>query len=1049
MTRSRTLAAYCLFALSGLSCLIYESLWVRVLSLGVGSTSAALSIVLSIFFTGLAIGSVVAGRWAPRLKNPLRAYAFLEGLIGILGFLIIFPLVRFQDLLGYLPAFISAHALVFIVAKFFLVFVLLAVPTFAMGATFPLLTSHLVLARREEAGGFGRDSSLELLYGINTLGAVVGAFSTSFFLLPAFGVVNSNAIAAALNIGIAGLGLYFSRQSFSTSAEVSAREDQGSVPLSAESRIVLALGGVLGFCSITAEIVWNKYLGIFFGTNIYGLGLILSLYLTGIGLGSLLGALLSRRFPDRQKLFVWLMVLALAATFAASRLLNVAPVVANTLAHYLAPSVSLLAIKCLLAAMILFLPTLLFGAAFPLMIRVAAVDETRLPRVASWGYAINTMGAVGASCFAGIYLVPHWGSAFTLRLCFVLMGAGILVYLFRGARFDTAFRRRVSMTTFSILVVCLTFSAVDFRNIIKSAYVQSLDEKTSLAQVVKVFAQDSEEFKLIVEGETAVTSLSHDPSDGAEYRKYLRLKSNGLNESVYRLDDLTSLPKFEALLGFLPYAFVRAPHSAFVVGYGGGYTADFLTRSSLKQVDVVELEPGILKAADVVYDGDNPILERKNLNLRIEDARFVLATARDRKYDIIVSQPSHSWLSGVANLFTLDFFEIVRGRLAEGGVFSQWLNLYNIDARTLRSILRTFYSVFPYGSVFTDHGDAQMIMIGSMSPLVLNLQKLQLLSENEILRKQLKYVPFDHPHDLFTNFSMGRSQIDLIAENADINTDDNAFAEVRQSRLFYERGDTELDAEDFLRDNFTGDYSDILEPADLKDPQFYYRLLKSLQKHRKSAKFFRVGQKFEDITQAKPSAELAEVYFLSERYASAASMLRKLPSTRTRPELNELLLRSLSELGRFDEILWVKTAGARPASAECFEKHARLRTAKQWARTKEALLTWNDAERLAKICGAFSEKLIGEIAWGRGDFASAAPWLAKYLESAPGDAGVLRLAVATYDRLPDGKESAAYYRSLLAIEQKRVEQLAEYYGKLGHREDAQALNARLAPPGAH
>ena len=259
----------------------------------------------------------------------------------------------------------------------------------------------------------------------------------------------------------------------------------------------------------------------------------------------------------------------------------------------------------------------------------------------------------------------------------------------------------------------------------------------------------------------------------------------------------------------MPYLFVRDPKSAFVVGYGGGCTADYLTRTRLKRVDVVELEAGVLAAANRVYHGKNPILARLNLNLRIEDARFVLSASRE-KYDIIVSQPSHSWLSGVANLFTQEFFEIVRSHLSDKGVFSQWLNLYNIDHESLKSILRTFYTTFPYGSVYTDRGDNQMIMIGSTRPLVLNLQKLTLLTQNEVLRAQLAYVPFSTPYDVLSNFSMGRTQVMQLVAKASLNTDDNAFAEVRQSSFFYRPENDATNAEKFLSENFSGDFSDVL-----------------------------------------------------------------------------------------------------------------------------------------------------------------------------------------------------------------------------------------------
>ncbi|MEO5668921.1 MAG: fused MFS/spermidine synthase [Bdellovibrionota bacterium] len=827
---------YLIFAVSGLSSLVYESLWVRLLSLGVGSTSTALSFVLAIFFAGLAGGSLWGGRRALKDPNPLLTYALLEGGIGLCALLLYYPLAHFQGILALFPeAIASGKTLSFL--KFSLVLVLLIVPTLAMGATFPLLT-------RVQQQIFARNSSngIEKLYAVNTFGAAFGAFATSFLLIPFLGVFLSNTLAFALNAALCAATLLWSR-SYRTQAalfENSSNEscDEVSQPLSRWQVVVLFSTAAVGFTSISTQVVWNKYLGIFFGTNIYGLGIILSLFLAGIAIGSLaLNVVLRHLKADPKKLLVALLGASLVVMLVISRLLNLAPVAANYLAHASHGYPTMLQIKSILAALLFIGPTAIFGALFPLSILVAAQGrpERELSKIAGAAYAFNTVGAVIASTLAGAYLIPYWGSAHTLRLGFFVLGLSAFALIV----LDPARSRRKSWIPATGLVlgtlIALVAGNLDFRNIIKAAYFQNLSGKEDLKDVMKVFKPDYEEFKLIIEGESAVISLSHDPSDGPEYKNYLRLKSNGLNESIYRTDHLEALPKYEALLGFLPYLFVRDPKTAFVVGYGGGCTADYFTRTHLKRVDVVELERGVLKAADVIYNGSNPILRRPNLNLRIEDARFVLSASRDR-YDIIVSQPSHSWLSGVANLFTEDFFQIVRAHLSEKGVFSQWLNLYNIDQDTLKSILRTFYTVFPHGAVFTDKGDMQMIMVGSMNPLLLNLQKLELLTQNEVLRSQLEYVPFSTPYDVLSNFSIGRTQIMELAGQAPLNTDDNAFAEVRQSSFFYRAEQESSDAQEFLSRSFRADFSDLIKVDEKRAPDFRSGLLQAYENNAKMDK---------------------------------------------------------------------------------------------------------------------------------------------------------------------------------------------------------------------
>ena len=176
------------------------------------------------------------------------------------------------------------------------------------------------------------------------------------------------------------------------------------------------------------------------------------------------------------------------------------------------------------------------------------------------------------------------------------------------------------------------------------------------------------------------------------------------------------------------------------------------------------------------------------------------------KFDVVVSQPSHSWLTGVANLFTKEFFEIVSSNLSENGIYSQWLNLYNMDQKVLRSILKTFYTVFPHGHVFTDIGDEELIMLGSNKPLEIDMERLRALTKDPALQKKLTQLHFDSAEAFLTNFAVSREQLWPKIQGAQINTDINVFAEANQSNLFYSTGKKESPAE-YLVEQFTGDYS--------------------------------------------------------------------------------------------------------------------------------------------------------------------------------------------------------------------------------------------------
>ena len=325
---------------SGATSLVYETLWIRVLSLGVGSTSASMSIVLSIFFLGLAGGSFLSGRFSGRFKNPVLVYGLIEGAIGLYCAGLIYPLIHFHQLLSLLP---NAFSFLGIVSKFTLVALLLLPPTLGMGATLPLLIRSFAFH------GKTTSQSVSLLYGLNTLGGVVGALATSFILIPKWGVLLSNHSVVVTNILILISSILVSRRMKEADAPPGP-SGVSTTPchLGVWERAMLTSCGICGFVSIACEVVWNKYLAIFFGTNIYGLGIILAIYLLGMALGSLLLSIFTGRIRDPKTLFIILLSFSLLFIYAASHFLNLAPPASQLVSYFLGQGVSLLLIKSVL-----------------------------------------------------------------------------------------------------------------------------------------------------------------------------------------------------------------------------------------------------------------------------------------------------------------------------------------------------------------------------------------------------------------------------------------------------------------------------------------------------------------------------------------------------------------------------------------------------------------------------------------------------------------------------------------------------------------------------
>ena len=1030
-----------LFFFSGLTSLVYETLWIRVLSLGVGSTSASMGLVLSIFFFGLSMGSFIAGKFSYRIKKPLLTYGILEGLIGVYSLAVIYILFDFHKILGYLPLE-GSFSWFGVTMKFFLVFIFLSVPTIFMGASLPLLVKIFV----KNDKNLGR--KLGLLYGLNTMGAVFGAFLAGFYFIPTFGILKSNHMMAILNFTI--LIIAYLLQKKLAPIEIPPRRDKKSfftlLPKNSSmaKKFILISCGIVGFTSITAEVVWNKYLGIFLGSNIFGLGLILSLFLLGIALGSLILSIYVEKVKDKINLFITLAILGVGLTLAATYLLNGAPLLVHLASYYLGATVSVLTIKSVITGIILFIPTSFFGALLPLGTRILVDDHYDTPEIVGTAYTINTIGSILGSCLSGLVFIPIFGSAFTLKFGLVLL---ILIVLFITAR---KFKNPLPLSI-SLLALFVIFFApgIDFKNIIKSAYYQRASSDSSLTEVMKYFSdKEGEEFKLIIEGKSGIISLSQVPYEGDDWQDYIRLKTNGLNESFYNLERIEELPKYEGLLAFLPYALAEDPKSAFIVGYGGGYSTDFLTSTELDLVHVVELEEGIMEAADYVHKGKNPILKRKNLKLEIEDARFVLATGKNGPYDIIISQPSHSWLTGVANLFTQEYFEIVKGNLTEKGVFSQWLNLYNMNEEVLKSILKTFYTVFPHGGIFTNTGDEEVILIGTKKDLKFSLERLTVLSGNKKIRNQMAQIPFKSPYHLLAHFSIGRDDILKLTHKAPLNTDVNAFAEVRQSKLFYQG--SKSNPEEWINNNFNSKFPEIVELKKEQRPLFYRNMLEAvLGDIPNYNKFHLMLAKFKKFSGDNPAFyhDLGKFNLRIERFITASRYLEKSLKYKKDTNTLNLLLETYLELKKYDKATntYATNIKFKNAYSDCLALEASAQN-KDWKKSaKLALTITKKYDSYFNDCGDYINKALGTYYYQVSDFEDAISYFESFLEVEKNDIGPMGMLISSYigiGRISDSADYMKSFRSLLQTEADALYNSAEFLKNVGLIEDAKSLEER-------
>ncbi|MCO5142144.1 MAG: fused MFS/spermidine synthase [Oligoflexia bacterium] len=1042
MKMSQRTIVSCLFFFSGFSSLIYESIWIRVLSLGVGSTSAAISMVLGIFFLGMSLGSWLSGRFSYRIKNPLWMYGIIEGIIGLYSFFLLFVLYDFHKLLGFFPLS-GSFSILGVILKFLSVLLLILLPSTLMGASLPLLIKHFVKTKSE----IGR--KISFLYGLNTLGAVAGAFVTGFYLIPILGTTWANHFSVFVNLVILLVAFFIAKTNNAPLlAEESKSENQNNIQKSKSKSytyLIYLSAGLVGFSALAAEVVWNKYLGIFLGSNIYGLSLVLCVFLLGLGLGAIVLSQFIDKIKNKFSFYLWLLIAASFSIVLSSYLLSFSPLLANIFYYYFGFACSFFFAKATVCFLILLPSSSFLGMLLPLAIDLVVTNPEDSAKESGQIYASNTIGSILGSCLTGLVLIPWLGSSNSIKLaCLVLVFLPI-PFLFQMKKNQIQTSKLLFSALGFVLVLVVFIRAISFEQIIHFAYEQKSRNYNSLSELFKRYLSVDEEFKLIYEGQSGIITLSHDPTDGERYRNYYRLKTNGLNESIYDRKDQMSLPKYEALLGFLPIALGRDPKSAFIVGYGGGYTVNFLSSTNLKKVYVAELEKGILEASKFVYDGELPYKDRKNLEIRIEDARFVLATKQGGPYDIIVSQPSHSWLAGVANLFTEEFFTIVSNNLTDEGVFSQWLNLYNMDARVLSSILKTFYTVFPHGMVFTGTGDQELIMIGSKKEVRFDLMKLHSLISNREYAQFLSGVPIANIYQAMSLFVLTREDVLHFAEDAKINTDRNAYAEVLQSKLFYEA--KQETPNQFLLKKFQGNYSSVIKNFH-ESSAFYDGILRSMPND--FYKYQTILAKLENLDDKTHKKDPSTAFHLlqMERYATALKEAEQTYDVLKDAESIEYQIVALRQMNRLQDAVSLAKkfkSKLRPTS-DCYllEVYAKA-------------YDWPEADRIAKkllsdtaffqSCGPLIQKGLGFYFWYRGDYVSAIPYLETYYSQYPRDLENYRALTALYllnGQVSTGLEYAKYLESVVQAESSRLTTLIDYYKSNGFDADAEVLNTKLS-----
>ncbi|MDI6793933.1 MAG: fused MFS/spermidine synthase [bacterium] len=822
--REITASLYICFFLSGATGLIYEIVWTRELTLIFGSTVLAISTVLSAFMAGLSLGSFWGGRIVDRSEgNVLKMYAWIEGGIGLFALLMPFLFLAANYIYTGPLAGLAFYPLS--LARFLVSFVLLLIPTTLMGATLPVISRFFI----SNLTGVG--SKVGYLYGLNTLGAVLGSFGAGFIMLQIFGLAATTYLAAVINLGIAGLVISFnSRIGKYKPAETLPEEVEAEVqskpihnpqsaicnPQSAiRNRLILIGLGLSGLAGMVYEVTWTRILNQVLGSSVYTFSTMLTTFIMGIAAGSLLFARLFRHRRVSLSLFaaaeagIGLSALLITYTF------NELPQLFLILFGLVGQSYyKLLAAQFLIPFLVMIFPTLLMGATFPILAQIYTQSASNLGQSIGTLYAANTFGAILGAFAGGFLIIPFLGTQTGILLSVgINLVVGIITLMADQERRWATKALRAGITT-GLAALFLIFLPPYDQQVASKGVAPNARKLTGSFTLSLKEQAHSTALLYFKEGLNCNVSV-HKSNDGTTF-----LKVNGKTDASTGSDMNTQI-----LLGYLPLFFHPDPEHVLVIGLGSGVTVGAAAAyEETRQVDCVEIEEAVVEAASFFATENHNCLDNPKVKIIVEDGRGYLLRTKD-KYDCIISEPSNPWIAGVASLFTTEFYQLVQSRLKPDGIICQWIHGYSLNPRNLKLVIRTLKKNFPCVTIWQGSPNDYLIL-GSRKKLKIDYHVLkEKMTSDPVVLQDLKSIECHSPFGLANHFILTEEEVEnLVFGNEVLNTDDLPLLEFSAPVSLY-RETSHLNYL-LLKDQKIGDIPSFLSQFELAaemPAEFYYQ----------------------------------------------------------------------------------------------------------------------------------------------------------------------------------------------------------------------------------
>jgi len=783
-TTQKKILLFMFFFVSGATSLSLEVAWSKELSYLLGVDLYASSTVVTAFMAGLGLGAIIIARFYRWWHASVLVYAILEIIIGAFGILSI-PLFRSTlPLFSFLYDSIRFSSELFLMVRFLVVFILTLIPVTMMGMTLPIIVGA---AGEKEKGEFS--SAAGLFYGINTIGAVTGTIVAGFVMIPTLGILNTCRLTGLLDIliGLLALGLYrisplVPDPSMKTIQEKSLKKQPPKakavsptvIPNVTKSGFIFFFSGLI---ALVFEICWFRLLSQIIGPTVHAFSIMLVVYLLGIGIGSIIGASFIQRVrKPKLTLCAFLSFVGLGSMLT-MLYVNHLPIWYGRLFPFLSQSkftIWHLLIQGTVAAMLILPAILPSGALFAIVTRTyndeILSDNQQLESSVGHLYFLNTLGGVIGCLLCGFWMVPHMGISITLlsgSVLSILLGAFVYVTLVKVKGIQGILR--VGCGLVLIVGLILWLPGMDqtilnigiYKEVIKKDFLKKLDKgQKSLFKTGRLL--------FIHEGiNNNVAVMANILGEGN-----LTLHLSGHWVTTTQFYGRIHLH----FLGHLPMLFARNPSHVAVIGFGAGITSGtILQYPQLKQIDIFEIEPGVIKASKYFdYINHRPLQDPRTRLITV-DGRSHLTYNRTT-YDVITSDPIHPFVSGAGNLFSNDFYMIARSRLNEGGIFCQWIPLNSISPQSYDTILASIHAAFPHMALFSCFGES--IVLASTQPIQVNWEEFEKRFYSEKVLAEFKTININNPYNLFGFFEGGSDQLKkYLIGHTNLNTDDNVWLE--------------------------------------------------------------------------------------------------------------------------------------------------------------------------------------------------------------------------------------------------------------------------------